>query len=295
MQHILENEALKLCVDDAGAELCSVLDKASGSERIWTADPAIWNRHAPILFPFVGKLMDGRYRMEGTEYVMKTQHGFARDMGFTCLEETPSSVAHRLLPTAALLEHYPYSFCLDIRHSLDPENPRLLHIAWYVENRGSDLMYYSIGGHPGFLMPEGVRKEDCSLVFPGREQLTYFGANDSGFAVPDEKHTLYLQTGRAPYRADIPSTWIFEGQAIQTVGIELPDGSPFITMRCEQFPLLAIWANPAGPFICLEPWFGRTDDAGFTGTLAEKPGIQTLAAGGYKEISYSIEFHPLSS
>ena len=59
MQHILENEALKLCIDDAGAELCSVLDKASGCERIWTADPSVWNRHAPILFPFVGKLTDG--------------------------------------------------------------------------------------------------------------------------------------------------------------------------------------------------------------------------------------------
>jgi len=78
-------------------------------------------------------------------------------------------------------------------------------------------------------------------------------------------------------------------------GIELPDGSPFVTMHCEQFPLLAVWANPAGPFICLEPWFGRTDDAGFSGTLAEKPGMQTLVPGGYREISYSIEFHPLSS
>ena len=182
MQHILENEALKLCIDDAGAELCSVLDKASGSERIWTADPAVWNRHAPILLPFVGKLVNGKYRVGGREYAMKTQHGFARDMEFSCLEETPSSVAHRLLPTAELQESYPYSFCLDIRHSLDPGNPRLLHIAWRVENRGRDLMYYSIGGHPGFLMPEGVRKEDCSLVFPGRDQLRYCGADAAGFA-----------------------------------------------------------------------------------------------------------------
>jgi len=218
MQHILENEALKLCIDDAGAELCSVLDKASGCERIWTADPAIWNRHAPILFPFVGKVVDGKYRVGGREYSMKTQHGFARDMEYTCVEETPSSVSHRLLPTAKLQECYPYSFCLDIRHSLDLENPRLLHIAWRVENRGRDLMYYSIGGHPGFLMPEGVHKEDCRLVFPGRDQLSYFGADAAGFALPDDKHTLSLPNGRALYQADIPSTWIFEEQDIQTVG-----------------------------------------------------------------------------
>ena len=49
-----------------------------------------------------------------------------------------------------------------------------------------------------------------------------------------------------------------------------------ILLDCGQFPMLAVWANPNGPFICLEPWFGRTDDAGFTGTIDQKPGIQTL-------------------
>ena len=29
--------------------------------RIWTADPAVWNRHAPILFPFVGKVTEARF------------------------------------------------------------------------------------------------------------------------------------------------------------------------------------------------------------------------------------------
>ena len=57
--HTLENECLRVTVADDGAELVSVWDKASGSERVWNADPAVWNRHAPILFPFVGKVVDG--------------------------------------------------------------------------------------------------------------------------------------------------------------------------------------------------------------------------------------------
>ena len=40
-----------------------------------------------------------------------------------------------------------------------------------IENTGSDLMYYSIGGHPGFLVPEGTNKEDCFIAFPGRERI----------------------------------------------------------------------------------------------------------------------------
>ena len=58
--HILENEYLKVMVADAGAELSSVYDKETDTERLWDADPAVWNRHAPILFPFVGRVI-GRF------------------------------------------------------------------------------------------------------------------------------------------------------------------------------------------------------------------------------------------
>ena len=47
--HILENEALTLAVADRGAELSRVWDREAGCERLWGADPAIWNRHAPII------------------------------------------------------------------------------------------------------------------------------------------------------------------------------------------------------------------------------------------------------
>ena len=74
---ILENSELRIGIADKGAELSSVVDKATGGERLWTADPAVWNRHAPILFPFVGKLTGGKYRIGGREYPMKTQRGIA--------------------------------------------------------------------------------------------------------------------------------------------------------------------------------------------------------------------------
>ena len=106
--HILENEFLKVQIVDAGAELLSVFDKASGTERIWNADPSVWNRHAPILFPFVGRVAGNEYRTGGKSYAMKTQHGFARDMEFTCLEETPLAVKHCLTATEATKEIYPF-------------------------------------------------------------------------------------------------------------------------------------------------------------------------------------------
>ena len=284
--HIIENDALKVTVADKGAELISALDKRTGNERIWTGDPAVWNRHAPILFPFVGKVFDGKYRIGEKEYPMKTQHGFARDMEFVCVEATPTSVKHSLTADDWTRERYPYDFRLTVEHRLAG---RQLCVTWTVENLGVGEMLFSIGGHPGFLLPGGVNKEDCSICFPGADALEYISVNPAGFALSDIK-SLPLTEGRAKYQPDIPDTWIFEHGQVKQVGIVLPDGTPYVMLNCEQFPMLAVWANPKGPFICLEPWFGRTDNDGFTGTIDQKPDVQRLDAGEMREISYNIEF-----
>ena len=286
-EHILENEYLRVTIADEGAELISVWDKASGQERIWHADPAVWNRHAPILFPFVGKVFEGKYRVGEKEYDMKAQHGFARDMTFACVEKTDASVAHCLMATEQTRVIYPYEFRLTICHRLLPG--KQIAIEWTVENLGEEKMFFSIGGHPGFMAPEGIRKEDCLISFPGKRELQYLSANAAGYILPQLK-TLPLREGFATWQADIPDTWIFEDHQVQSVGIARPDGTPFVMMHCEDFPMLAIWANPQGPFICLEPWFGRADDDGFTGTVEEKKDMQALNAGDKKEIAYTIEF-----
>lgn len=56
MRYTIENEFIRLTIDSLGAEMVSAVDRATGSEMIWCADPAVWNRHAPILFPYAGKL-----------------------------------------------------------------------------------------------------------------------------------------------------------------------------------------------------------------------------------------------
>ena len=60
----LRNALLTVEIDDLGAQLCSV-QNAQGTEYIWQADPAIWGRHAPLLFPVIGRLRDGQYIHRG--------------------------------------------------------------------------------------------------------------------------------------------------------------------------------------------------------------------------------------
>ena len=289
--HILENDALRIEIADKGAELSRVYDKEARCERLWSADPAVWNRHAPILFPFVGKVIDGKYRYEGKEYAMKTQHGFARDLDFACVEKNDGALTQLLCATEETLRLYPFAFRLAVRHALDAANPRLLHITWEITNAGDKPMYYSIGGHPGFLPPEGIKKEACSLGFPGCETLQYISASPAGFAIPGTVHDLTLADGLTPYGASLPETWIFEKGQVSAVQLVRPGKKPYVTLCCEAFPILAVWAKAEGPFVCLEPWCGRTDDEGFAGEIKDKVCEECLAPGESKCIAYSIEFH----
>ena len=284
--HILENEHLRVTVADAGAELTGVYDKDRRMERLWSGDPAVWNRHAPILFPFVGKVVDGKYRFDGREYAMKTQHGFARDRVFAPVGETGVSCEHVLVADDETRRIYPFDFRLTVRHRLEG---RTLRVGWTVENPGGGRMVFSIGGHPGFLLPEGCRKEDAFILLPGLDRAVCLSANSAGYILPEIK-TLTPENGRVRYRQDIPDTWIFEDSQVKRVGIADAAGNPWVMMDCAQFPMLAVWANPKGPFICLEPWVGRADDDGFTGDIEQKKDVLTLQPGEKKDISYSVEF-----
>ena len=292
--YVLENQYLKVTVADNGAELCSVYDKENEVERIWDAEPSVWNRHAPILFPFVGKVANGVYRIDDKEYEMKTQHGFARDMDFELIEKTDSSITQKLVSNEQSKKLYPYDFELYVTHTLDSENPRVLSVKWELKNVGSDEMYYSIGGHPAFTLPikESNEKEEFFIGFEGSEELTYITINtDTGLAIPNEKYTFKTEDGLIKFFDVIYKTLIFEHEDIKKVSIAKPDKTPYVTMDCREFPYLGIWTKTTGNFICLEPWVGRTDDEGFAGTLEEKVGEQKLNVGETFKITYSMEFH----
>ena len=47
-----------------GAELLSI--RKDGNEYVWQGDPKFWGRHAPVLFPLVGKVWNNEYRVDGS-------------------------------------------------------------------------------------------------------------------------------------------------------------------------------------------------------------------------------------
>lgn len=78
MQTVISNEFLNVTIDTHGAEVVSVKN-SKGEELIWQADPAIWDRHSPVLFPWAGRLANGELIHNGKHY-SGGQHGFIRDL-----------------------------------------------------------------------------------------------------------------------------------------------------------------------------------------------------------------------
>lgn len=292
MIHTIENDYLRVSVDDHGAELCSIFDKVHNREVIWQADPAYWKRHAPVLFPNVGRHFENHYRIGETEYPSK-QHGFARDSEFTCVDMTTDSITHKLKSSDATKENYPYDFELKIKHVLEKNQ---VSVCWEVVNHSNKPMYFTIGGHPAFNVPavgSADNKEDYLLTFDEQKSLTYLLLDPaSGTALPDQTQTLELTDGTCHIDAHMfdHDALIFDNQ-IEKAGIAFPDGTPYLELTCHRFPNFGIWSVPGSSFVCLEPWMGRCDDCGFTGDLSEKANINKLDVDEIFNASYEIKIY----
>lgn len=296
MKRKLENEFLRVHIDDMGAELVSIYDKENEREDLWQAEAPFWNRHAPVLFPNVGKHHNHVCRLKGKEY-HTTQHGFARDMEFACIEEAEKSVTHKLCSNANTLEYLPYTFELFVTHRLEG---RELQVEWQVSNKGGEIMYFTIGGHPGFQVPilSESSQTEYFLLFDKGPSLSYkLVYGDSGTADASRKYELKLEKYGDYYRCPITEhmfdldALIFDDSQFEWAAIGYPDGTPYISMDCKGFTNFGIWTMPGGPYICLEPWMGRCDDYGFEGELSEKPDVIALDAGEDFNKAYTLTIH----
>ena len=117
-RHILSNGYLSAAVRPDGAELCSLRD-AEGTELLWQAH-SVWPRHAPTLFPIVGRLKDDTLRFQGKAYRL-TQHGFARDRRFAWLNRTSTSCRLVLHDDAETRAVYPFAFRLEVAYALNED------------------------------------------------------------------------------------------------------------------------------------------------------------------------------
>lgn len=288
----LENAGLSVSVDSLGAELKSLRKLSTDTEYLWDGNPEFWGETSPVLFPFVGSLNKGSYRYGGKEYSM-LKHGFAKNMEFELLRQREDELGFMLRADESTKEMYPFDFELEIGYRFDRTDENKLVVSWKVTNRGGQEMYFSIGGHPGFLCPpdgKGVLT-DCRLLFDTKDKIISRVVG-SGSLLSEHTREYILRDGVLDITEDLFAEDALVIEQDQVHKISLCDGSsrPFVTVSFDA-PLLALWA-PAKknvPFVCVEPWYGRGDRETFAGELSQREYGNKLAPSEVFYAEYTIE------
>ena len=287
---VLENDALAVRISSKGAELQSVV--CEGIERMWSGDPAVWGRRAPLLFPLIGRLRDGWYA-NGGERVDAPMHGFCRDRAFAAEQVSGMHARFETTSDEGTRAVFPFDFLLRVDFSLEGATIVKTHT---VENAGEVPMPFELGGHEAYetrLLP-GERMADYYVRFEGADALGMFDMDEEGIlALP--KIEVPLEDGRltkTPEQLGI-DTVVLENVPGGRVVLASAANPHEVEVEFPDFPYLGIWTKAGqadARYLCLEPWSALPDAHFSPRELAERPGVRVLAPGERATLAYRMTF-----
>ncbi len=272
----LSSSELRIEIDPLGAQLSTLRDR-DGHDLLWGGDPAVWAGRAPLLFPIVGALAGGRYRLGSTSYAL-SRHGFARGRPFEVADVTSAGATFTLRADAASLQIYPFQFELAVDYAL---LGRTLAVTARVHNAGNEDLPASFGYHPAFRwpLPYGRARSAHFIEFTQEEPAPMRRLNTAGLLTPTLHPTPIVQRrlalADALFRDDVI---IFDKVQSRSVTYGAADG-PRLQVSYPDAPYLGIWTKPQADFICIEPWHGIADPEGYTGDFRVKPGVFMVPPG----------------
>ena len=276
MIYTLRNSEMEVQVSSKGGELVSLRDAAQ-TEYIWIGDARYWKRHAPQLFPCIGRLTNNQYRMDGALHEMG-QHGFLRDYELMKVEESETFLHLQLQSDASTRQLYDRAWTVDIFYSLCGKT---LSVKFQVRNCDARTMRFGYGIHPGFNVPlnPALRFEDYRLDFheasiPKQMELT------ERYTISGGMHDYALEEGRyLPLQHSL-----FDHDAIilkdmpHTVTLGSQKDEKKVTVAFPDMPYLGIWHAPEtdAPFVCIEPWSSLPSTDGVIDEFETKPDFITV-------------------
>ena len=279
---------IKIKCLEHGAELTSI--KVDGIEKLHQGNEvldengkAYWGRHAPILFPIVGKLKDNKTQINGNIYEM-TQHGFARDMDF----EDLGNNKYLLKSNSETLKKYPFKFELYIEYKI---NQNELTTEYTVINKDEKDMLFGLGGHPAFICDYSTGYYE--LKFDKKEDNIEFYKLQDGL-IKTEPIPSILEDNKIKLDEDIFNEDAIIMKNINSNKIVLNnarENKKELEFNFEGFPYLAIWSKKGAPFVCIEPWQNHTDSVNSNGKFEEKENILKLKKEEKFNCKYKVIFY----
>lgn len=292
MLYTLENESLTVRISDHGAELRSVVDRVSGREYLWQGNPAIWDEHSPLLFPFCGRLKNAEYTYHGKTYPMGV-HGFLKETDLPAPTVSGNTMTFTLTETEETLAHYPFRFTLTLVYRLEG---RTLSFFATVKNTGDETLPFAFGGHPGIAIR--MKNDDIAagtaIRFDGDvSNAEVYPLINGPFASPVGR-SFPMKNGTLPLDnalLDEYNTLILKNVP-ETVTLTQTDGLKVGLTRSETLPYFCLWKSTkkGADYICLEPWSGTPSDGLSDEVLEDRPGLCRVKVGESENFSYTLTF-----
>ena len=283
MIHYIENDFLKVGVKSFGCELTSIASKETGYEFMWQGNPEIWSGQSPILFPIIGRLIDDKFSLDGTEYTLE-KHGFARRFEWEFLGSEGASMSFSLKENEKTLTMYPFSFEVIVTFTL--EN-KMLKVEHKVINKNKGTMYFSLGAHPAFNCEIGDKLtfnvEESFLT----EKIDLVRSLRLPEKIPVEQDGATITITNDIFNED---AHILSNFKSEYVTLHSDNNSRKIKFTLGGAPYLGIWAKPGAPYVCIEPWCGVNDSTEKKADFSQKDGIVALPEGDSFIFEWTAEF-----
>lgn len=274
-----------------GAELTSI--KYNGEEKLFQGSKVLdengneyWGRQAPILFPIVGQVKNGKTIIDGKECYMG-QHGFARDMEFEQVEKTDKCHIYKLKYNEETLKKYPYKFELEVCYEI--ENEKTLNVKYKVKNIDSKQVEFGLGAHPAFIC--NYSNGNYKLEFNKEETDIKFSKLENGLISNEEAENLIKDGNMLQLQADTFDNDALILSNIKSNKVVLKDReNKILEFNFTGFPYLGIWAKKGAPFVCIEPWFNTADKVDSNGIFKDKENILKLQPKEEFKSCFKIKF-----
>ena len=288
MIYTIKNDSLKVEINSRGGEIWSIVK--DGTEYLWQGDAKYWGDRAFNLFPYIARLTDGKYTVDGQTYSL-TIHGFVNYTELNVLEQSEDSIVLGITQTAETLEKYPYDFHYSVAYTLKGDK---LEVKFAVSNDNDKTMYFGVGGHPGFNVPleEGLGFEDYYLEFDTDEEPVRVGFSKTCFLNGQDKPFALAEGNRIPMAHNM-----FDNDAIvltaMSKGITLKSDKSAKSVHVEypEMDYLGIWHMPFtdAPYVCIEPWTSLPSRQDVVEDLATQPSLVSLPARESYENTWTIQ------
>lgn len=282
MNHVTLNYGnTQAVIDLQGGQIISFHGE-NGREVIWQADPAVWDQHAPLLFPVCGSAKNGEVIIDGTTYKMP-KHGFTRSNPLMRIAAQGTDYVDLILEDNEDTQKcYPFHFAFHVRYSVYKNGFRT---EFAIDNHDGRQMPMCVGGHPAFICPmeDGAKFEDYDLVFPENEEGRVCVVAASGML--DGTEVLPFFHGNTMpldhHEIDCRDSLLFTSLKSRSVHLVNRNTGKGLTVAFPKMEALAVWSPTAkfADFICLEPWHGTPAEVSESGAFEDKKFVTILQPG----------------